>query len=101
VGGGGEVALETYTQLQSPDDFPQAVLRRIVRGVSTREFKNVVEMAQDGFGVVKSSVSRGFVRASAADVKRLELGVTLPENTRRNHTFAPRAETTPCQRERL
>jgi len=71
VGGGGEVLLETYTQLQSPDDFPQAVLRRMVRGVSTREYKNVVDMAQDGFGVAKSSVSRGFVRASAADVKKL------------------------------
>jgi hypothetical protein len=31
----------------------------------------------------------------------LELGVTLPENTRRNHTFAPRAETPTCQSERL
>ena len=71
VGGGGEVPLETYTQLQSPDDFPQAVLRRMVRGVSTREYKNVVDMAQHGFGVAKSSVSRGFVRASAADVKKL------------------------------
>ena len=36
--GGGEVPLETYARLQSPDAFPQAVLRRMVRGVSTREF---------------------------------------------------------------
>ena len=35
--GGDEVPLETYGQLQSPDAFPQAVLRRMVRGVSTRE----------------------------------------------------------------
>jgi transposase-like protein len=69
--GGGEVPLETYTQLQSPDAFPQAVLRRMVRGVSTREYEHVVDMARDGFGVAKSSVSRGFVRASAANVKKL------------------------------
>jgi hypothetical protein len=31
----------------------------------------------------------------------LELGVTLPESTRGNHTFAPRAETPPRQREHL
>jgi putative transposase len=69
--GGGEVPLETYARLQSPDAMPQAVLRRMVRGVSTREYEHVVDMARDGFGVAKSSVSRGFVRASAADVKGL------------------------------
>jgi transposase-like protein len=69
--GGGEVPLQTYVQLQSPDAMPQAVLRRMVRGVSTREYEHVVDMARDGFGVAKSSVSRGFVRASATDVKAL------------------------------
>ena len=69
--GGGEVPLETYAQLHSPDAFPQAVLRRMVRGVSTREYEHVIDMARDGFGVAKSCVSRGFVRASAADVKTL------------------------------
>jgi transposase-like protein len=42
-----------------------------VRGVSTREYEQVVDMAREGFGVAKSCVSRGFVRASAADVKAL------------------------------
>jgi transposase-like protein len=65
------VPLETYAQLQSPDAFPQSVLRRMVRGVSTREFEHVIDMARDGFGVARSCVSRGFVRASAADVKTL------------------------------
>jgi transposase-like protein len=71
AGGGGEVTLETYAKLQSPDAMPQAALRRMVRGVSTREYEEVVDTARDGFGVGKSSVSRGFVRASAADVKAL------------------------------
>jgi hypothetical protein len=31
----------------------------------------------------------------------LELGVTLRESTRRNHTSALRVETPPCERERL
>jgi putative transposase len=71
AGGGGEVALENYEKLRSPDAMPQAVLRRMVRGVSTREYEEVVDTARDGFGVGKSSVSREFVRASAADVKAL------------------------------
>jgi transposase-like protein len=71
AGGGGEVALENYQTLQSPDAMPRAVLRRMVRGVSTRDYEQVVDMARDGFGVGKSSVSREFVRASAGDVKAL------------------------------
>jgi transposase-like protein len=69
--GSGEVPLVSYAQLESPDAMPQAVLRRMVRGVSTREYEHVVDMARDGFGVGKSSVSRRFVRASAADVEAL------------------------------
>ena len=69
--GGGEVPLETYARLQSPDAFPQAVLRRMVRGVNMRKSEHVIDMARDGFGVAKSCVSRGFVRASAAHVKTL------------------------------
>ena len=64
--GGGEVLLEMYTRLQSTDAMPKAVLRRMVRGVSTREYEQVIDLARDGFGVAKSSVSRDFVRASAA-----------------------------------
>ena len=69
--GGGEVPLETYARLQSPDAMPRAVLHRMVRGVSTRDYESVIDIACDGFGVAKSSVSRDFVRASAADVKAL------------------------------
>src|SRR5262249_48360718 len=69
--GGGEVPLQTYARLQSPEAMPEAVLRRMVRGVSTRDYENVIDLARDGFGVTKSSVSRNFVRASAAQVKVL------------------------------
>ncbi len=42
-----------------------------MNGVSTRRYERVVQLARAGFGVKKSSVSRGFVRASAAEVERL------------------------------
>ena len=67
----GEADLETYARLQSPDAMPQAVLKRLVRGVSCRDYEGVVDMAREGFGVQKSSVSRSFVKASAKEVRQL------------------------------
>jgi putative transposase len=69
--GSGEVPLETYAHLQAPDAMPRAAPRRMVRGVSTRDYEQVIDTARDGFGVTKSSVSRDFVRAAAAQVKAL------------------------------
>jgi len=67
----GEADLETYARLQSPDAMPQAVLKRLVRGVSCRDYEGVVDLAREGFGVQRSSVSRSFVVASAAEVRQL------------------------------
>jgi putative transposase len=67
----GEAELENYARLQSPDAMPKSVLKRLVRGVSCRDYEGVVDMAREGFGVKKSSVSRSFVKASAAEVRQL------------------------------
>ncbi len=67
----GEADLETYARLQSPEAMPQSVLKRLVRGVSCRDYEGVVDLAREGFGVKKSSVSRSFVVASAAEVRQL------------------------------
>jgi putative transposase len=69
--GRGEAELWTYGLLQREEAMPQAVLRRMVRGVSCRDYQGVVDLAQEGFGVKKSSVSRDFVKASAAAVEEL------------------------------
>lgn len=67
----GEAELENYACLQSPEAMPQSVLKRLVRGVSCRDYEGVVDMAREGFGVKKSSVSRSFVKASAKEVQQL------------------------------
>jgi putative transposase len=67
----GEADLETYARLQSPNAMPQAVLKRLVRGVSCRDYEGVIDLAREGFGVQKSSVSRSFVKASAKEVRQL------------------------------
>lgn len=60
--GRGEVELENYALLQSPEAMPEATLRRMIHGVSCRRYEQVVDLAREAFGVQKSSVSRGFVR---------------------------------------
>lgn len=71
AGGGPEVELSLYQALQSDDAMPEAALKRMVRGVSTRNYEEVVEVAREGFGVKKSSVSRAFVKATAASLQEL------------------------------
>jgi len=71
AGGGPEVELSLYRALQSPEVMPEAALKRMVRGVSTRNYEEVVEVAREGFGVKKSSVSRAFVKATAAAIDEL------------------------------
>jgi transposase-like protein len=71
AGGGSEVELSLYQALQSPSAMPEAALKRMVRGVSTRNYEEVVEVAREGFGVKKSSVSRAFVKATAAAISEL------------------------------
>jgi hypothetical protein len=45
-----EVDLETYARFQSPDAMPQSVLKRLVRGVSCRDYAGVVDLAGEGLG---------------------------------------------------
>jgi transposase-like protein len=66
-----EVELPLYRALQRPEAMPEACLKRMIRRVSCRDYAGVIELAQEGFGVQKSSVSRGFVRASAEAVREL------------------------------
>jgi transposase-like protein len=69
--GRGELELETYGLLQRDEAMPEACLRRMVHGVSTRDYERVVDLAAEGFGVKRSSVSRGFVKATAEELKAL------------------------------
>jgi transposase-like protein len=69
--GQGEVELETYDLMRRDEAMPEACLRRMVRGVSTRDYERVVDLAAEGFGVKRSSVSRGFVKATAQEIAAL------------------------------
>lgn len=68
---GKEVELSTYGSLQREDAMPEAVLRRMVRGVSCRDYEGVVDLAREGFGVKRASVSRAFIKASSQQLEAL------------------------------
>jgi transposase-like protein len=67
----GEIKLKSYELMQHPEAMPEAAIRRMVRGVSTRNYSEVIEAAEDGYGIEKSSVSRAFIRASEKKLREL------------------------------
>jgi putative transposase len=69
--GKGEIRLSRYARMQARERMPQAVLKRMVHGVSCRNYEGVVDCAQKGFGLKKSSVGRALKRALADEVRKL------------------------------
>ena len=68
---GQEVELETYRRLQHDGRRQRAVREGIVAGLTSRNYQRAVQSVLDGYGIQKSSVSREFVQASAAQLKKL------------------------------
>jgi transposase-like protein len=68
---GQELELETYTRLQHDGRRQRAVREGIVAGLTSRNYQHAVQSVLDGYGIEKSSVSREFVQASAAQLKKL------------------------------
>lgn len=66
---GGEIELELYRRMQQ--GCTNAVMRRLVRGVSCRNYRAVIDAIRKGYGVSASTVSRSFVAASEARVREL------------------------------
>jgi transposase-like protein len=64
VRGVKEVKLATYKALQRKDALNEAVLARMLRGVSTRQYEGAIESTEHTFGVRRSSVSRHFQKAT-------------------------------------
>jgi putative transposase len=63
-GPAGEIESVIYSLLNRPDAMPESSLRRIMCGVSCRNYDSAIDHAADGFGVERSSISRAFVKAS-------------------------------------
>ena len=66
-----EVPLATYAQFQTPRSHDAGLFRRVLGGLSCREYEAAAEAVPEAFGLARSSVSRRFIRASAGELRRL------------------------------
>jgi putative transposase len=69
--GGGEVRLSRYQRFQHEENLGRVVMRRIVRGVSCRNYEGVVDDLRRSRGIKKSTVSRRFIAGMAGRIKKL------------------------------
>ncbi len=66
-----EVPLTTYQHFQTPRALDVGLFRRVLGGLSCREYEAAAETVPEAFGLARSSVSRRFIRASARELRRL------------------------------
>ena len=67
-----EVPLATYAALQTPRAHDVGLFRKVLGGLSCREYEAAAEAVPEAFGLAKSTVSRRFIRASAQELRRLQ-----------------------------
>jgi putative transposase len=68
---GKEVPLPSYQALRQPRRADEAALRKVLKGLSCREYEACVEPVAETFGLSGSSISRRFKRASARKLAEL------------------------------
>ena len=72
VGKGREVDLPAWKRLQDPAEFDEAVYRRIVRGISCRDYEGALEETRHAMGVSRNQVDRAFIRKATARWKQMQ-----------------------------
>lgn len=67
-----EVPLSIYQRLQVPREADAGLFRKILLGLSCRDYAPCAEAVPDAFGLSASSISRRFIRASAKQLQALQ-----------------------------
>jgi len=68
----GEVPLRSYQALHGSGEVDDGLLRRVLYGISCRNYAGAAEAIPGALGLSSSSVSRSFVEASAAKLKEFQ-----------------------------
>ena len=71
-GRGGEVPLRSHAALAGSGDVDEALLRRVLYGISCRNYEAAAEAIPGAIGLSRSTVSRRFVRASAQQLRAFQ-----------------------------
>jgi len=71
-GRGGEIPLRSYEALSRGGDTDDLLLRRVLYGISCRNYEAAAEMIPGAIGLSSSTVSRKFIQASSKHLKQLQ-----------------------------
>jgi len=69
---GGEIPLRSYEALHGDHEGNDALLKRVLYGISCRNYEAAAESIPGAIGLSGSTVSRGFIEASAAKLRELQ-----------------------------
>jgi len=67
-----EIPLQSYQQLQTPRAADAGLFRKVLAGLSCRDYGAAAEAVPPAFGLSASSVSRRFIRASAKQLQTFQ-----------------------------
>lgn len=67
----GEILLESYQALREFDLLDEDIARLLLRGVSTRDYREAIGQIEGGLGLKRTSVSLAFIRSSQKDLDKL------------------------------
>ena len=69
---GGEIPLRSYEELSPDGAVNELLLRRVLYGISCRNYESAAEAIPGAIGLSSSTVSRGFVQASGAKLREMQ-----------------------------
>ena len=69
---GSEIALRSYEALSGDREVNDLLLKRVLYGISCRNYEAAAESIPGAIGLSSSTVSRGFIEASAARLRELQ-----------------------------
>jgi transposase-like protein len=68
----GEIALRSYSALSGGGEVEEGLLRRVLYGISCRNYETAAEAIPGAIGLSSSTVSRKFIQASAEKLRELQ-----------------------------
>ena len=69
---GGEISLRSYEALHGDREVNDVLLKRVLYGISCRNYEAAAESIPGAIGLSSSTVSRGFIQASAAALREFQ-----------------------------
>lgn len=69
---GGEIPLRSYAAVRSGGQMDDVLLKRVLYGISCRNYEAAAESIPGAIGLSSSTVSRNFIQASAATLRKFQ-----------------------------